>query len=34
MKAPANESGFAVLAVAIIAALVIALALTGSGACW
>jgi hypothetical protein len=34
MEAPKQESGFAVLAIAIIAALVLGLALAGSGACW
>ena len=34
MKALTHESGFAVLAIAAIAALVIGLALAGSGSCW
>ena len=34
MKAPTHESGFAVLAIAIIVALVLGLAFAGSGPCW
>jgi hypothetical protein len=34
MKAFTHESGFAVLVIAAVTALVVGLALAGSGACW